>query len=169
MTHAAGINNVILKPKEFSFPLGASTVTQFTFENYQTFFNPQETVGVGSTGTHYDITLTGLSTSAVQTVENRFVPEQRIYIKGHTFFTGQNLTYNMGIGGTSIVWAKTSAGATSGVGTAVLPDGDVWAINFDPDYIGLSTVGFPSASDAIWFYTPASNSGFAHSFNNQVS
>ena len=167
MTHAAGMNNVILQPKEFSFPLGASTVTQFTFENYQTFFNPKETVGVGSTGTHYDITLTGLSTAAVQTVENRFVPQQRIYIKGHRFFTGQNLTYNMGIGGTSLVWSQTSAGATSGVGTAVLPDGDVWAINFEPDYIGLSTVGFPSASDAIWFYTPASNAGFAHSLTTK--
>ena len=163
MTHAAGANNVVLQPKKFSFPVGNSTVTQFTFDNYATYFNPQQTVGVGSTGSHYDITLTGLSTAGTQTVENRFVPQQRIYIKDHTFFTGQNLTYNMGIGGTSIVWAKTSAGATSGVGTMVLPDGDVWAVNFEPDYIGLATAGFCTTGDAIWFYSPASNSGFAHS------
>ncbi len=167
MTHAAAEFNVVLKPKEFHFPVGASTVSQFTFENYVTYFNPQQTVGVGSTGTHYDIPLTGLSTTAVQTIENRFVPQQRIYIKDHTFFTGQNLTYNMGIGGTSIVWAQTSAGATSGVGTVVLPDGDVWAINLEPDYIGLATAGFCTTGDAIWFYTPASNSGFAHSLTTK--
>ena len=46
----------------------------------------------------------------------------------------------MGIGGTSLVWAKVSAGATSGVGTEVLPDGDVYAIDFGKDYIGLSTL-----------------------------
>ena len=161
MTHAAGTNNVILKPNKFSFPVGNSTATKFTFENYITYFNPQQTVGVGSTGTHYTLPLTGLST--IQTIENRFVPQQRIYIKDHKFFTGQKLSYNMGIGGTSLVWAKVSAGATSGVGTEVLPDGDVYAINFEPDYIGLATVAFSTAADAIWFYNVASNSGFAHS------
>ena len=161
MTHAAGSNNVILKPNKFSFPVGNSTVTKFTFENYITYFNPQQTVGVGSTGTHYTLPLTGLST--IQTIENRFVPQQRIYIKDHKFFTGQKLVYNMGIGGTSLVWAKVAAGATSGVGTEVLPDGDVYAINFEPDYIGLATVAFSTASDAIWFYNVASNSGYAHS------
>ena len=55
MTHAAGTNNVVLKPNKFSFPVGASTVTRFTFENYITYFNPQQTVGVGSTGTHYTL------------------------------------------------------------------------------------------------------------------
>ena len=163
MTHAVGTNNIILKPKKFSFPIGFSTLMRYTFENTITYFNPQQTVGVGSTGTHYTLPLTGLST--VQTVENRFVPQQRIYIKDHTFFTGQKLTYNMGIGGTSLVWAKVSAGATSGVGTEVLPNnGDVYAVNFEPDYIGLSTTGIPTTGDAVWFYNVASNSGFAHSF-----
>tara|TARA_Y100000813_G_scaffold188315_1_gene162458 strand:+ start:760 stop:9762 length:9003 start_codon:yes stop_codon:yes gene_type:complete len=163
MTHAVGTNNVILKPTKFTFPVGFSTITRFTFENKVVFFNPQQTVGVGSTGTHYTLPLTGLST--VQTVENRFVPQQRIYIKDHTFFTGQKLTYNMGIGGTSLVWAKVSAGATSGVGTEVLIDqSDVYAINFEPDFIGLSTTGIPTTGDAIWFYEVASNSGFAQSF-----
>ena len=162
-THGVGTNNIILKPKKFTFPVGVSTVMRFTFENTITYFNPQQTVGVGSTGTHYTLPLTGLST--VQTIENRFVPQQRIFIKDHTFFTGQKLTYNMGIGGTSLVWAKVSAGATSGVGTEVLPNnGDVYAINFEPDYIGLSTIGIPTTGDAVWFYNLASNSGFAHSF-----
>ena len=163
MTHQAGTNNVVLKPNQFIFPVGTSTVTQFTFENYKTYFNPQETVGVGSTGTHYAVTVTGFGTQAIQTVENRFVPQQRIYLKDHKFFTGQKLVYNMGIGGTSLVWAKVSAGATSGVGTEVLPDGDVYAVNFAKDYIGLATVAFSTAADAIWFYNVASNSGFAHS------
>ena len=165
MTHAVGTNNIVLQPTKFSFPVGNSTVTRFTFENNTTYFNPQETIGIGSTGTHYDITLTGLSTAVSQTIENRFVPQQRIYIKGHTFFTGQELTYNMGIGGTSLVWAKVSAGATSGVGTEVLVnDSSVYVINFEQDYIGLSTTGIPTTGNAIWFYNVASNAGFAHSF-----
>ena len=165
VTHSAGTDNVILKPNKFIFPVGTSTVSQYTFENYLTYFNPLETVGVGSTGTHYKIVSTGLGTQAIQTVENRFVPQQRIYLKDHKFFTGQKLVYNMGIGGTSLVWAKVSAGATSGVGTEVLPDGDVYAVNFDKDYIGLTTVAFSTAADAIWFYYVASNVGAAHSFS----
>ena len=111
--------------------------------------------------------LTGLST--VQTIENRFVPQQRIYIKDHGFFTGQKLTYNIGVGGTSLVWAKVSAGATSGLGTQTLLNyGDVYAINFEPDYIGLSTTGIPTTGDAIWFFDVASNSGFAHSFTTNT-
>ena len=56
-------------------------------------------------------------------------------------------------------------GATSGVGTEVLVnDSSVYAINFEQDYIGLSTTGIPTTGDAIWFYNVASNSGFAHSF-----
>ena len=165
VTHSAGTDNVILKPNKFIFPVGTSTVSQYTFDNYLTYFNPLETVGVGSTGTHYKIVSTGLGTQAIQTVENRFVPQQRIYLKDHKFFTGQKLVYNMGIGGTSLVWAKVSAGATSGVGTEVLPDGDVYAVNFDKDYIGLTTVAFSTAADAIWFYYVASNVGAAHSFS----
>ena len=93
------------------------------------------------------------------------MPQQRIYIKEHGFFTGQKLTYNIGVGGTSLVWAKVSAGATSGLGTQTLLNyGDVYAINFEPDYIGLSTTGIPTTGDAIWFFDVASNSGFAHSF-----
>ena len=71
----------------------------------------------------------------------------------------------MGIGGTSLVCIKFLDGATSGVGTEVLVnDSSVYAINFEQDYIGLSTTGIPTTGDAIWFYNVASNSGFAHSF-----
>ena len=69
ITHQSGTNNVKLQPNKFQFPVGTSTVTQFTFENYKTYFNPQQTVGVGSTGTHYTITTTGLGTQAIQTVD----------------------------------------------------------------------------------------------------
>ena len=60
---------------------------------------------------------------------------------------------------------KVAAGATSGVGTEVLPNGEVYAVNFDKDYIGLTTVAFSTAADAIWFYNVASNIGFAHSLS----
>ena len=60
MTHQPGIDNVFLKPNKFLFPVGTSTVSQYTFENFIEYFNPTNTVGIGSTGTHYTLTSTGL-------------------------------------------------------------------------------------------------------------
>ena len=99
-----------------------------------------------------------------ETIENRFVPERSIYMpKGHVYTTGQKLTYNIGYAGTSLVWAKTSVGATTGVGTEVLAQGStVYAVNLGRDRIGLSTVGFPTAADAVYFYNLSNVIGFGH-------
>ncbi len=164
-THRAGTDNVILKPTKFSFGLGNEDITYLSQKNYYTYFDPKNTVGVGSTGTHYDIISTGLGTAGNQTIENRFVPERSIYMpKGHVYTTGQKLTYNIGYAGTSLVWAKTSVGATTGVGTEVLAQGStVYAVNLGRDRIGLSTVGFPTAADAVYFYNLSNVIGFGHS------
>ncbi len=165
VTHGVGTANVVLKPTKFSFGLGNNDITYTSEKNYHVYFDPKETLGIGSTGTHYDVVATGLGTAGNATIENRFVPERSIYMpKGHTIATGQKLTYDIGYAGTSIVWAKTSVGSTSGIGTQVLENGsDVYAVNLGRDRIGLSTVGFPTAADAIWFYTLSNVVGFAHS------
>ena len=68
----------------------------------------------------------------------------------------------MGVGGTSLTYAKTAVGSTSGVGTERLESGETYyAVNFGNDYLGISTVGFPTAADAVWWYSVASNIGAA--------
>ena len=47
-THRAGTDNVILKPTKFSFGLGNEDITYLSQKNYYTYFDPQNTVGVGS-------------------------------------------------------------------------------------------------------------------------
>ena len=128
-------------------------------------FDPKNSVGVGSTGSHYDIISTGLNTSGNYSIENRFVPEKSIYMpNGHVYTTGQELTYDVGYAGTGLVWTKTSVGATTGIGTVILETGStVYAVNLGRDRIGLSTVGFPTAADAVYFYNLANNIGFGHS------
>ena len=164
VTHAAGTDNIVLKPTKFSFDLGNQNVSYLSFQNYTKFFNPTETVGVGSTGTHYKIVSTGLATALTETIENRFVEERSLYLPGHTYFTGQKLIYNVGVGGSSLVWSPTGAGSTSGIGTEWFGDErELYAVNLGKDRLGLSTVGFPSASDAVWFYNLSSVVGIAHS------
>ena len=60
----AGTNNVILKPTKFSFPVGIQLLLDLLLKiNQSTYFNPQQTVGVGSTGTHYTYLLLVLTHS----------------------------------------------------------------------------------------------------------
>ena len=103
---------VIQSPINVKLTFDAESETDFvTLTGISSFFSGDiikindefmkiDTVGIGSTGTHYTLTSTGLGTQAIQTVENRFVPQQRIFIKDHKFFTGQRLVYNMGVGNT---------------------------------------------------------------------
>lgn len=166
-THDVGTNNVNLLPTRFSYDSRVQS-SYLSFENKVLFFNPEYTVGVGSTGVVFDYTPTGINTGSSETKVTRFIPERAIYIKNHPFTTGQKLVYNMGVGGTSITWAKTAIGATSGIGTENLVDGgEVYAVNLGVDYLGISTVGFPTVGDAVYWYTVAVPVGAAHSFTTQ--
>ena len=163
-THDAGTNNVVLKPTRFEFTLDEG-VNYLTYRNKVTFFNGQNTVGFGSTGHVYTITPTGIGTLVTQTAYQRFVPEKSIYVKDHPYYTGQKLKYQIGYGGSSLTWAKTSVGATSGVGTELLANGsEVYALNLGIDYLGISTVGFPTETDALYWYDLPGNVGYAQSF-----
>jgi len=134
--HTAGIDNVILLPKEFRIP--TKQVKNFTIENYTTFFDPRFSVGIGTSGSTR--TVVGLGTTSFET---RFIPPRSIYLPGHKFYTGQPLIYNSGSGfaGTSLY--------VNNVGSAVsfkLQDNQlVYAVNLGRDYVGLSTIGFTSS------------------------
>jgi len=133
--HTAGVDNVILLPREFKIPTG--DITDLTFENYTTFFDPRFSVGVGTTGSIR--TVVGFGTTSI---ENRFIPPRNIYLPSHKFYTGQPLLYNSGSGfaGTSLYVNNVG----SGVSFSLEDNQIVYAVNLGKDYIGLSTLGFTS-------------------------
>jgi len=132
--HSAGLENVVLLPKKFEFRLDEN-VSDFTFENKTTFFNPKEDVGTGVAGTTRVVS--GIYTSTI-----RNIPSRSIYIPGHKFYTGEKLIYNCGFGGTSLY--------VNNVGSAVSfileNNQEVYAVNLGKDYVGLSTIGFTSTT-----------------------
>jgi hypothetical protein len=136
--HTAGINTVTLLPSSFEFGI-KDPVKDYTFANYVTFFDPKETVGVGTSGITRTISLVGIGTS---TTETRFIPTRSIYLPNHKFYTGQELIYNPGVGGTSLYVNNVG----SGVSFILLPGTRVYAVNLGLNYIGLSTVGFTTSS-----------------------
>ena len=171
ITHPVSENSIFLKPVEFEFSAATVDNQFFTYAvqpNRSIYFSPEDTVGVGSTGRIYDIINTGIGTNLAQSYDTRFVPERRIFIPNHRLATGQPLRYNVGTSGTSIVVSNTSVGSTSGIGTTKLEDNSiVYAVNFGQNYIGISTIGFTTIGNALYFFDVANNVGFAHSFTTQ--
>jgi len=134
--HTTGIDDVILLPKKFTFTT-KKPIPGIFIPNTVTFFNPKESVGTGSSGSTRIVV--GLGTTSF---ESRFIPPKSIYLPGHKFYTGQPLTYNAGLGGTSL-YVNTVGSAVSFV---ILNNQTVYAVNLGQDYIGLSTVGYTTSS-----------------------
>ena len=133
--HTVSGDNVKLLPREFTIETGS--VKDYTFENYTTFFNPQNSVGVGTTGSYFNVVGFGSTSS-----KTRFVPTRSIYLPGHKFFTGQPLIYSSGFAGTSLYVNNPGIGVSIRLNDQQL----VYAVNLGQDYIGLSTLGFTSTS-----------------------
>ena len=132
--HTAGLENVVLLPKEFEFITDVGT-SDFTFGNQTIFFNPKEDVGTGAAGTTRIV-------SGIYTSFTRNIPKRSIYIPRHKFFTGEELIYNCGLGGTSLFVNNVG----SGVSFKLENNQKVYAVNLGLDYVGLSTIGFTSTS-----------------------
>ena len=49
----------------------------------------------------------------------------------------------------------------------MVDDSIVYAVNFGQNYIGLSTVGFTTSGDALYFFDLSGGIGFAHSITTQ--
>lgn len=164
ITHTSGDEKVFLRPTKFEFGLGNSDISYQTFTNDVVYFDPNNTVGVGSTGSVYTISA-GIGGTLYANVEQRFVRQQAIYLPDHKFYTGQRLIYNTGIGGSSLAWAPTGLGATTGIGTELLAnESEVYAVNFGPNYLGISTVGFPTYGNAVFWFNLSDSLGYAQSF-----
>jgi len=134
--HTAGIDTVDLLPKRFELNL-KEPLSDYTFENTVTFFDPKESVGTGTAGISRNVV--GLGTSSFVSI---FLPSRSIYIPGHSFFTGQELIYNCGLGGTSLYVNNVGSGQSF----SLQQNQKVYAVNLGKNYVGLSTVGFTTSS-----------------------
>jgi hypothetical protein len=152
--HTVGIDSVKLLPRKFVFSVPEQ---KFVVKNNSvTYFNPKTFVGFGSTGTNY--------TLPDQT--NLNVPSRSIYIKDHSFHTGQLVKYNVGIAGTGILVSNT---ITQGDSFRLQDNQNVYIINRGQDYIGISTVGYTTSSgigsslNSLYLFDDISVTGLAHS------
>jgi hypothetical protein len=228
--HTAGIVSVVLLPNTFTF--NASQYDDAIIENKTIYFNPSNTIGIGTSGTNYyklvgvktdfgtfdagvvnyiginttalkigdyisgsnifdgttivnvgigsiqisqnHTLISGISTTIVSTqrsVYDKFVPPRSIYIPNHKYYTGQLLTYNVGLGGTGIIVANTGTGSTFRINQ----NQTVYAVNLGNDYVGLSTLGFTTttgigtSNNSLYFFSPTTNIGLAHSLTTQYS
>ena len=131
-------------------------------------------VGIGSIQISPNHTLiSGISTTVVSTqrlLYDKFVPSRSIYIPNHKYYTGQLLTYNVGLGGNGIVVSNTGTGSTFRLNQ----NQTVYAVNLGNDYVGLSTLGFTTTTgigstlNSLYFGSSA-NIGLAHSLTTQYS
>jgi len=228
--HTAGIVSVILLPNTFTF--NASQYDDAIIENKTIYFNPSNTIGIGTSGTNYYklvgiktdfgtfsvgiVNYIGINTTALQlgdyvsgtnvsvgttvvsvgigsiqispnhtlgggisttvisiqrSIYDKFVPSRSIYIPNHKYYTGQSLTYNVGLGGTGIIASNTGTGSTFRINQ----NQTVYAVNLGNNYVGLSTLGFTTttgigtANNSLYFFSPTTNIGLAHSLTTQYS
>jgi hypothetical protein len=150
--HTVGISTVNLLPTKFYFN---EKTNNFIKKNSIRYFNPKTLVGFGSTGTNYNVNDVDF-----------LVPEKSIYLPNHNFYTGQEVIYNVGLGGTGIIVSEVPNPASS----FKLEDNQrIYIINKGKNLIGFSTVGFTTISgigtnyNSLYFYDDISVTGFAHS------
>jgi len=168
--HTARVDDVTLLPTVFDFTLTNDEIpSDYVYTNEVTYFDPKVTVGTGTTGGVREVL--GVGGTIVQ---YRTIPSRSIYLPGHKFFTGQKLTYHVGLAGTSLV--INNVGSASSI---VLQDGqEVYAVNLGKDHIGLSTIGFTSttgigtqlsSAEFVNFNDIFPTIGYAHSLRTTYS
>jgi hypothetical protein len=226
--HSVGFATVTLLPNTFTF--STQKYEDDIVENKTVYFNPSNTIGIGTTGSIYynivgfqtafgTLNATGLSTVGVNTtlleigdyvfgtniqnnttitsigigsititpdhtlgggistnlltfsrkIYDKTVPSRSIYIPSHKFYTGQSITYNVGLVGNGIVVSETGTGTTFRLAN----NQTVYTVNLGKDYVGLSTLGFTTSTgigttqNSLYFRSPIENIGLAHSLTTQ--
>ena len=167
-------------PRRFTFKSGFKTKYDFK-RNREIYFNPTETVGLGTTavgiGSVLQFSSFGLNTVGLGTTfgsSTLGVPIKSLYIKNHRLETGDVLTYSPN-GGQGIVYNEVGS-----VGIAkTLSDGqDLFVAKISNDLIGIATqrvglgstggfVGVGNTTTTLFF--TGIGSGTNHSFATNYS
>ncbi len=152
--HTVGIGTIKLLPNKFYFT--SNEVKLPIKSNYVTYFDSKSFIGFGSTGSSYTL----YDQSVIK------LPARTIYIKNHSYYTGQKLKYNVGIGGTSILVSNTINPADA---FPLQNNQDVYAVNLGQNLVGLSTVGYTTSTgigttlSSLYFFDDFVVTGAAHS------
>jgi len=145
-----------LKTTKFDFDLPRIRFNKTVVNKRSLFFNPESSVGLGTTGTWTTYTIgIGGSTSNER---RRYVKEQRIYLPNHGLVTGDQLLYDPNLGTALTISKSSNLSNPVGLGTTV------FVINKGKDHIGLSTDRVGLGSDNAGLYFINIGSGTNHKF-----
>ena len=126
---------VIEDPRKLTVNSGYSTDYNFRL-NEQIYFDPSETVGLGTTaGIGIGTTLSFSNPGAGAT--QIFIPTKSLYFRNHKFKTGDQITYSPGNGGSGIVVQDET---NVGVGTTLADGQNLFVAKIDDNLIGIATV-----------------------------
>ena len=160
ISHSEGIDVTEL-PRKFYFNVGYTTSAKYEL-NREFYFNPKDTLGIGSVGIGTTITFSNPGTGASQI----FVPYKSILFPNHDLNTGDKLIYhNNGNGSIRVSTATSSYNLPNNT--------ELYAAKISNDLVGISTVnigigtngnivGIETSAELLTFVNPGS--GVDHSF-----
>ena len=119
--------------------------------NEKVFFNPTESVGVGSTA--------GVENRVEYPIGDKnyviSIPNQSIFLPKHPFKTGERVILRKNAGGSSISVANTESSATFDIGDT---DQSLFVINKSEDLIGIVTQsGLTTSTNGLFFFSNGSD------------
>ena len=122
-------------PRKLSFNVGYKTDYEYRI-NEQVYFNPVETVGLGTTaGVGIGTTISFSNPGAG--ITQKFIPTKSLYFRNHNFRTGDLVTYSPGSGGTGLYVEDES---NVGIGTTLTDGEQLFVAKINDDLIGIATV-----------------------------
>ena len=147
------INSILNEDiRKITFNVGLSTNYNFSL-NTEFYFNPTETLGIGTASRH---TLTISNPGLGQTVIT--IPTKSVYFRNHELASGDSLFYSTN-GGSPIIVSYNGIGST-----ALQQDQELFVTKINNDLIGLSTQksGVGSTDNTLFF--TGIGTGLNHSF-----
>jgi len=136
-------------PNTFEIPIESSFFDSSL--NEKVFFNPTESVGVGSTA--------GIESTIEYPLGDRnydiSIANQSIYLPNHPFRSGERVILRKNAGGSSISVANTESSATFDIGDT---DQNLFVINKSSDFIGIVTQsGLTTSTNGLFFFSNGSD------------
>ena len=169
VTYTAGIA-LSEKTRKLQVNFGISSTSYQYDLNRQFYFNPKESVGLGTTA-GVGIVSTIYFSNPGAAITNLTIPTQTIYLPNHKLNTGDSLTYSSNGGGVLSI-------STNGVSSFTLLDKSiVYAAKISNDLIGIATlrvglgstgsfVGIGTTTAGLLYFTGI-GTGVYHSFTTK--